>query len=93
MRSRYSAYALKLEDYLLDTWHTSTRPTALNLNEDQPIKWLGLKVNRFEQISLNTATVEFIARYKITGKAERLHEVSEFVFENERWFYVSGTHS
>ena len=29
MRSRYSAYVLKLEDYLLATWHPDTRPRQL----------------------------------------------------------------
>jgi uncharacterized protein YchJ len=31
MRSRYSAYALGLEEYLLATWHPSTRPEKLDL--------------------------------------------------------------
>ncbi len=29
MRSRYSAYVRGLTAYLLDTWHTSTRPSSL----------------------------------------------------------------
>ncbi|XLM23157.1 hypothetical protein MKD33_17040, partial [Chromobacterium piscinae] len=42
MRSRYSAYALGLEAYLLATWHASTRPEALNLAEDAGVvKWIG----------------------------------------------------
>ena len=93
MRSRYTAYVFKLDDYLLATWHTSTRPATLNLNDEPPLKWLGLQIKRFNTISVSSATVEFIARYKPAGKAERLHEISEFVLENERWFYVSGTHN
>ncbi len=42
MRSRYSAYKLGLHEYLLKTWHGSTRPQALDLSE--PLNWLGLKV-------------------------------------------------
>jgi len=42
MRSRYSAYVLKLEPYLLATWHATTRPATLDLAADN-IKWLGWK--------------------------------------------------
>ena len=34
--------------------------------------------------------VEFVARYKIGGKAHRLHETSRFVREGEQWFYLEG---
>lgn len=91
MRSRYSAYVLKLEDYLLATWHPSTRPTTLNLSENMEQKWIGLSIKQHKLIDADNATVEFIARYKIGGgKAERLHEVSRFKFEDRRWFYVDG---
>lgn len=90
MRSRYSAYVLGLEQYLLATWHPNTRPATLNLNKDVATKWLGLSIKRFEDTSNTTAIVEFIARYKTGGqKAERLHEVSQFVL-TDRWYYVSG---
>ena len=47
MRSRYSAYVLKLATYLLATWHPSTRPSELDLAADDS-KWLGLDVKRHE---------------------------------------------
>ena len=90
MRSRYTAYTLKLEDYLLQTWHADTRPIALDLANDTATKWLGLKVNRAEMQSENTATVEFIARFKVHGKAERMHEISRFVHTEGRWYYLDG---
>ena len=34
MRSRYSAYVLGLEDYLLRTWHSDTRPPVLSLDAE-----------------------------------------------------------
>jgi SEC-C motif-containing protein len=92
MRSRYSAYVLKLEAYLLATWHPGTRPAALDLAADNA-KWLGLAVKKHMQESPGRATVEFVARYKIGGRAHRLHEVSNFVREEERWFYVDGEFS
>ena len=33
MRSRYSAFALGMADYLLDTWHPSTRPSELDFSD------------------------------------------------------------
>jgi SEC-C motif-containing protein len=61
MRSRYCAYALGLEPYLLATWHTSTRPAELNLAEDGGTKWLGLNIKNHQVIDSTHATVEFIA--------------------------------
>ncbi len=90
MRSRYTAYTQLREDYLLQTWHPSTRPASLGLAEEAPTKWLGLDVKRHEQQDADHAIVEFIARYKVNGRAHRLHEVSRFVCEEGRWFYVDG---
>ena len=89
MRSRYSAYVLKLEEYLLATWHPSTRPSELDLSADDS-KWLGLEVKRHAVLDDSHATVEFVARYRIAGRGHRLHETSRFVCEDGRWFYVDG---
>ena len=89
MRSRYSAYVLKLADYLLATWHPSTRPSELDLAADDS-KWLGLDVKRDDVQDDDRATVEFVARYRIAGRGHRLHELSRFVREDGRWFYVDG---
>ncbi len=89
MRSRYSAYVLGLEDYLLATWHASTRPAALNLGSEAPPKWLGLEVKAHTP-SDDTATVEFVARCRVGGRARRMHEASRFVREDGCWFYVDG---
>ena len=90
MRSRYTAYVLNLNDYLLQTWHPDTRPTALNLADSLNTKWLGLQVKRFEQSNETNAMVEFVARYKIAGKAYRLHEISQFVKVAQCWVYIDG---
>lgn len=90
MRSRYTAYTLKREDYLLSTWHPDTRPASLGLT-GQPVQhWIGLTVKRHEQTAADQAIVEFVARYKINGRAYRLHEISRFMRENEQWFYIDG---
>lgn len=89
MRSRYTAYVLMRESYLRATWHPSTRPTILG-TDNTGIKWIGLQVLRHEQQNDVSAIVEFIARYKVHGRAQRLHEVSRFVHEEGRWLYVEG---
>lgn len=90
MRSRYTAYTLNREDYLLATWHHSTRPAALELANQPRNQWLGLTVKRHEQSAPDRAIVEFVARYKFNGRAYRLHEISRFVYQEELWFYVDG---
>ena len=96
MRSRYTAFVLARSLYLLATWHSSTRPTSLDL--DVGVKWLGLEVRQHQAVGAEAAEVEFVARYRLegrvsdrsTGRAVRLHEHSRFVREDGRWFYVDG---
>jgi SEC-C motif-containing protein len=88
MRSRYSAYVLALEPYLRSTWHAGTRPT--DVSPDEKTRWLGLEIRRQQATGPDSAIVEFIARYRIAGRAQRLHEVSRFVREDGRWYYLDG---
>ena len=88
MRSRYSAFVLGRVPYLLSSWHASTRPAELNL--EPGTKWLGLEVRRHVQTAADAAEVEFVARYRVGGRAVRLHEHSRFVREGGHWFYVDG---
>jgi SEC-C motif domain protein len=92
MRSRYTAYVFGLEDYLLATWHVNTRPVSLHLTDDKHTKWIGLQVKDCQTLTESSATVEFIARYKMNGKSERLHEVSLFEKIDQKWVYVNGKH-
>lgn len=91
MRSRYSAYVLGDEAYLLATWHPATRPASLDLEREPTVKWLGLTVKRHEDAGDGTALVEFVARWKVAGRATRMHETSRFLREDGRWYYHSGT--
>jgi len=88
MRSRYSAYVLGLSGYLQETWHASTRPADLAL--EPGVKWLGLEVRRHHQADAHHAEVEFVARSRLAGRGQRLHERSRFVREDGRWLYVDG---
>ncbi|MDT8989729.1 YchJ family metal-binding protein [Curvibacter sp. APW13] len=89
MRSRYSAFVLEREAYLLQTWHPSQRPVTVEF--EPGVKWLGLEVRDAVLTDATHAEVEFVARQKPTsGAAIRLHERSRFVQEGGRWLYVDG---
>ena len=100
MRSRYTAYTLRNDAYLRATWHPSTRPAAAIASDDESLQWLGLDVKsalRLRKRKVNENgdmehdSVEFVARYKINGRAHRLHELSRFVREGGCWLYLDGS--
>ena len=106
MRSRYTAYTLRDEAYLRATWHPDTRPAEGLFDADEGLTWLGLEVKsglrlrkrkpadadaEMSDAGAESATVDFVARYKVGGRAHRLHEVSRFVREQGRWLYVDGS--
>lgn len=89
MRSRYTAYVRGLDDYVRATWAPETCPPAIE--PDPPgLRWLGLDVKRHRVIDADHATVEFVARSKLGGRAHRLHELSRFERRDGRWLYVDG---
>lgn len=92
MRARYSAYVLKREDFLLASWHASSRPVSLGLEAQQPLPtWLGLDIRQHHDVDENHASVEFVARYRLGGgRAQRQHETSRFVREGGQWYYLDG---
>jgi SEC-C motif domain protein len=92
MRSRYSAYALKLPDYILHTWHADTRPATLTQEDLIGIKWLKLQVLSHTPVDADTALVKFVASFQSgQQKKEQLTEHGQFVRINDRWLYV-GEH-
>ena len=88
MRSRYSAFVLQRRNYLQATWHASMRPATLDFEPDA--RWLGLEVRGHRVLDAEHAEVEFVARYRVAGRAVRLHERSRFVREDGRWYYLEG---
>ena len=88
MRSRYTAFVRGDVAHLLATWHASRRPATIEL--DVGVRWLGLEVKRHTAIDHEHAEVEFVARSRVQGRGQRLHERSRFVREDGCWFYVDG---
>jgi SEC-C motif-containing protein len=106
MRSRYTAYVMKDEAYLRATWHASTRPGEPIVDQNEKVQWLGLEIKSALRLrqrkadlpELDQDTIEFVARYKVGGRAQRMHEVSRFVREPDpaiggklRWYYLDGS--
>ncbi|WP_446226328.1 YchJ family protein [Nocardia sp. IBHARD005] len=91
MRSRYTAYVVGDVDYLLRSWHPSTRPAELELDQDQ--QWLFLEIIGTQRGGPfdDNGTVEFIAHYKLDGTRDAMHEISTFVRVAGAWVYLDGT--
>ena len=92
MRARYTAYSLGNSDFLAHTWHPGSQPKRINLSEDSGVQWLKLEIIRSEQGSANDkmGIIEFKAFYDVEGKSGFLHETSNFVKEDNQWFYFDG---
>ena len=92
MRSRYTAFVLENEAYLKHTWQAAHRPNTVEF--EAGAKWLGLDIKNFAATGLQdgreTAEVEFVARVRVGGRANRLHERSRFVCEDGQWRYVTA---
>lgn len=90
MRARYSAYAKRLADFVLATWHPAARPPEVRLDPTQ--RWTGLRVLATVDGGPDddTGSVEFEASVAMAGGTGRLHEISRFERVDGRWTYRSG---
>ncbi|WP_255808681.1 YchJ family protein [Leucobacter aridicollis] len=90
MRSRYSAFAIGDEAYLLRTWHPGTRPRELEL--DGTTRWLRLIVEEAELGGPfdDTGYVTFSAIGRTPEGRFEQRERSRFAREHGNWFYVDG---
>jgi SEC-C motif-containing protein len=90
MRSRYTAYALGLDDHVFRTWHPRTRPG--DLTPDPGVIWTGLEVLAAEAGGPDDdrGVVEFRAHFRTAAGPQALHEVSRFERRGGRWVYVDG---
>lgn len=91
MRSRYSAFVLDLPDYLLVTWHPSTRPSSLG--PDAATVWKRLEVlesGKEGSEGSERGWVHFRATFREGKRWSVLEESSRFVREAGRWFYLDG---
>lgn len=87
MRSRFTAFVLKLEDYLRLSWHISTQPQELDLSNSPD--WVSLRILDSGEKGAS-GFVHFQAIHRIDSGWGYLQEESEFIKENERWYYLTG---
>jgi len=90
MRSRYTANVLKDTVYLLNTWHSTTRPQSMDPAHIPT--WCGLIVLAVKQGKQGDdhGMVEFRALYRHGTGIGVLHERSRFIYESDHWYYVDG---
>lgn len=90
MRSRFTAYALRDVAHLVRTWHASSRPDDLDLDDD--VAWVGLQVVDHVAGGADdaTGTVHFRASWRSPTERGVLEEVSTFVRLADGWVYVAG---
>lgn len=91
MRSRYSAFVVKNEPYLLKTWSKKRRPQKLYIAE-QNLQWLCLTIHDTKDGGPQdkTGEVEFSAQYIEDDLTHTLKERSHFRKTKNLWFYVEG---
>lgn len=90
MRSRFAAFAMKNEAYLLETWDKSKRPPTVDFSED--VEWTRLEVLSKKKGEANDAkgVIEFKACYRQSDDEYAVKEISRFHKEQGRWYYLDG---
>ncbi|WP_199612041.1 YchJ family protein [Flocculibacter collagenilyticus] len=97
MRSRFTAYTLCNSNYIFQTY--SKQSQLDNTVDDidawaKQVEFIKLDITNSDDIALNnhaTGQVEFIAHYLYGNEYHQLHELSDFIVENNEWKYHSGT--
>ena len=95
MRSRYTAYTQANVDYIKATM---CGPAAVNYDAlaarqwAEQAEWLNLSIRHTSTMTQDDTIgfVEFIAKYHLNGKKQKIHERSEFQLIKGRWYYFRG---
>jgi SEC-C motif-containing protein len=87
MRSRYSAFVVRDEEYLLRTWSAANRPRRVPFDDAQ--RWTGLEIlGRTGGSAFHTeGTVEFCAHFVHDGRPGEQRENSVFLRVDGAWVY------
>jgi SEC-C motif-containing protein len=97
MRSRYSAYALELVDYIVATTHPAHPDSALEDTVRRTQISEFCRLTRFDGVKIlefvdgpKDATVTFTAYLRQADSDASFSEKSEFAKVDGRWLYKSG---
>ena len=91
MRSRFTAYAMHNEVYLLETWDPGRRPPSIDFSKDHA-DWQRLQIilSKKGGVADSKGVVEFKAYYQLDGEQHIMHEISRFRKKNGCWLYLDG---
>ena len=92
MRSRFSAFQLRLPEYLIETWDLTTRPKNLGLDQDER-RWSSLQIVDTIGGGEDDArgVVEFKATYELGEDTYLFHEISRFNRHKGLWVYLDAS--
>lgn len=95
MRSRYTAFSSSNMDYIASTMKGTAAKDFDPVDAgswSKKAKWLGLNIVNASPLQDNGTKgyVEFIANFRLEGREQRIHEVSEFKLQDGRWYYIDG---
>lgn len=93
MRSRYVAYTRANIDYIKKTMRGNALLGFQELDAKRwakRVQWIKLNVIKSVMESSSLGSVEFEASFVDGSKLKSIHEKSEFIFENGRWYYIGG---
>lgn len=91
MRSRFTAYAMHNEAYLLATWEASTRPAMIDFSKETG-EWTRLEIMMTKKGmgKDHKGIVEFRAYFTLEGQQQVMNEISRFVKKQGQWLYFDG---
>lgn len=95
MRSRYTAYTIAYIDYIKVTMRGSVLRDFQEMDAKRWAKrvtWIKLDVMQSIIENTNRGYVEFEASFVESSRLKSIHEKSEFIREEGRWYYTGGTH-
>ncbi|MFV0575107.1 MAG: YchJ family metal-binding protein [Vibrio sp.] len=92
MRARYAAHALKLVDFVIQTYHSSchAEQEAEAIAESVESHWVKLEVLDAPSTDTDEGFVEFKAYFEEDDAQYCMHERSRFLKENGEWRYIDG---
>lgn len=92
MRSRYTAYTQANVDYIIETMKGEAAKNFDLVSAKQwaeAVKWISLNVTSTREEN-DKGFVGFEASFILNEKLHVMHENSEFLKENDKWFYIKG---
>jgi SEC-C motif-containing protein len=95
LRARYTAFT-RVDMKYIERTHASQTRGQLDLDGMQQwarsAEWQRLEILHIEngETGDTDTEIEFKAHYRLHGKDCVLHEIGEFAFKQNQWFYVDG---